>query len=121
MNTLPKGYRALTEQDCTILLGLCSGRSGDSEAETSSSRQNGDDFYRFCTSKGADAAAILRRNPAAVLGWKVWRADDANFTLFFLLDPDEVRAPGLWVKPARTEDQRAAQVERGRKLAGVTK
>tara|TARA_Y100000593_G_scaffold76495_1_gene141390 strand:- start:184 stop:549 length:366 start_codon:yes stop_codon:yes gene_type:complete len=119
MSTLPEGYRSLTEQDRATLLGLCSGRTGDSEAETALAYQNGDEFYRFSTGKGADAAAILRRNPGAVLGWRVWRFDDSTFTLFFLLDPDEVRGPGLWIKPARTEEQRAAQIERGRKLAGV--
>jgi hypothetical protein len=101
------------------LLSLCSGRGGDGEAETALSRQNGDDFYYFSTGKGADAAAILKRNPGAVLGWKLWQADESVFTVFFLLDPDEVRSTALWVKPARTEEQREAQRKRGQDLAAM--
>lgn len=114
----PEGYSPLTDTDRDTLLNLCSGRSGDSEAETALSRQNGDDFYRFTTGRGADAAAILRRNPGAVLGWKLWTSGDGNtFTVFLLLDPDETRSPALWVKTERTEEQKQALRERGLRLA----
>ncbi len=90
-------YKPLTDSDRNNLLSMCSGRSGGHEAETVLSRQNGSDHWLLISGNGGHVASILKRDPSAVMAWRVWSVGE-QFTVWLKLDARKVRAPSLWLK-----------------------